>query len=419
MKFRICLALSVLMPLALPASPALGGGLDLNEARELALERDEELAALRAEARGAREQAVADGALPDPEVGIGYMNLPVDSFATGEDGMTQLQFTARQKFPAGRSRQLSTDIGETLAEARDEEARARRREVIRETTEAWLRWSYAARKLEIAESAEATFEEFVEITRSRYATGTGTQRDLSRARLELASLQERVLELELERDDAAARLGRWIGAGAARNADPGEGRVALPDEQRLAREALVDHPRVRAENLRIEAGELNVDRARQRYRPEWMVEVGYSHRRAEDAAGDRASDLVSGMVGLSVPLFTRNRQDRQVAAARESATAAAHRRGDTLNDLHGRLERELAAHERYRELTELYEENLLNEAARNVALKFDAYRVDREDFLELVRARVDQLDFRLRLLRIERDQALTRTQLHYLVGETS
>ncbi len=417
MKARRLITLAALGALACP--PALSASLDMDEARELALERDEELAALEAEIRGQREQAVADGALPDPEVGVGYMNLPVDSFSTSEDMMTQFQLTARQRFPSGRTRELSSEIGETMASVSEALADARRREVTRETADAWVRWAYAGEMLSVAENARNTFEEYVENTRSRYARGIGTQRDVTRAQLELSALEERVLELELEYDDAAARLGRWTGPTAVRGVEPGSGEVEPPPTERMVRDMLAEHPAVRVEALRTEAGELNVDRTRQRYRPEWMVEVGYGFRRAEDAAGDQASDMVSGMVGLSVPLFTRNRQDRETEAARESARAAAHRRGDTLNALDGRLERGLAAEERYTRLTELYEDRLIEEVSSLVELKFDAYRLDQEDFRELIRSQVDELDYRLRLLRIERDRAVIRAELQYLVGETS
>jgi outer membrane protein TolC len=147
--------------------------------------------------------------------------------------------------------------------------------------------------------------------------------------------------------------------------------------------------------------------ARQSYRPEWMLELAYGARYAEAAGvghepGARAPDMASVMVSFSLPLFTGNRQDRRVEAARENLLAAQYTRGERKQSLEGRLHRQLSTWARYAELVELYREEILVESRQTVETTMTAYQAARASFDELVRARINEFDQSLRLLLAER-----------------
>ena len=50
-------------------------------------------------AQALRAEAPFSGSLQDPVVGIGLLNLPVDTFDFDQEPMTQKQLFASQKFP--------------------------------------------------------------------------------------------------------------------------------------------------------------------------------------------------------------------------------------------------------------------------------------------------------------------------------
>ncbi|MEA5446713.1 TolC family protein [Gammaproteobacteria bacterium AB-CW1] len=390
--------------------------LDLSRAEALALDRDAGLEELAHRAEAVRDRAVSAGALPDPEMSLGFSNLPVDSFDLEDDMMAMVMVGVRQRFPAGQSRQLSREQGELAGRGVDAEYQAREREVKRQLRLAWNDWAYATRQLELARQEQENFEELVSITRSRYRSGLGSQRDLSRARLERAAVEERILMLEEERDAARAELVRWTGS-LPRDISPGEGELPALAALDTLIERLPDHPLLQAAQRQIEVADKGVEIARQSYRPSWMIEASYGHRRARDMDDGRASDMASLMVGFSLPLFTRDRQDRELSAARAESRADHYRRMDRLHEMQGQLEREYARYQRQQQLASLYEERLLDEAAESVSLEFSAYRADRGDFRDLIRARVAELDYRLRLLEVKQRLNSSRIELNYLAGE--
>lgn len=408
----VALLLAAFTPVAsLQANP-----LSLADAERRALERDAEIQALEAEADGRRDAAVASGRLPDPEVSLAAQNLPTDGFALDQEGMTSLAVGVRQRFPGGDSRALREQQGEVEADVIQARVEARRREVLRRVRHAWVAWRFSERKLALARQERQDFDELVELTRNRYQNGMGSQRDLSHARLERAAVEERLLTLREERDTARAELGRWVGSLVDVD-HPGEGAIPEPDGPDDPLQRLQSHPLIRVAALNQDVAEVGVELANQSYRPDWMVEFQYGHRRAEDAGGDRLSDLATARVGFSLPLFTGERQDREVGAARARARAQHFRRMDTLHALRGRLDTALARHERRQELASLYEDQLIAEAGQRLDLEFSAFSADRGDFRDLIRARVDELDYRLRLVGVEQKLAESRIELHYLLGE--
>ena len=60
------------------------------------------------------------------------------------------------------------------------------------------------------------FSDLVEVTRSLYSVGRKTQHDVLRAELELARLDDRLIEIERRRGQAQSELSQWLGDAARR-----------------------------------------------------------------------------------------------------------------------------------------------------------------------------------------------------------
>ncbi len=72
---------------------------------------------------------------------------------------------------------------------------------------------------------------------------------------------------------------------------------------------------MRATDQLIEAQNVDVDLARQSYKPEWSISAQYGYRDRAPNGEDRA-DLFSVGIGFDLPpLFTGNRQDRKLNAS--------------------------------------------------------------------------------------------------------
>jgi len=409
-----CHQACLVMALLLPISSA--NALELHTAVEQALQRDEGLKALIRRHDATEDRAIADAALPDPEIVLGAQGVPVDD-PFGSDMMTMYMLGVRQRFPAGQSRQLAGERSRSDGAVLSKEYQARRLEIIREVRLAWLDWAAATRVLDVADDGLEAFNQLLQLTEARYRSGSGRQRDVDQARLERSLMARRIIDTQTRIDEAGSNLARWTGILPSES-----GPSALPDWPSRSdlidiRTDLADHPVIEADVQRVESGQINTELARQAYRPSWMIEAGYAHQPGSGPMGGRMSDKFFGMVSFSVPLFTANRQDRRVAAAAAEVDALDHQRQLRLQEWEGRARNQITIMNSQQRRLALLDEIILPEARRTLESTLQAYRTDRASFDELVRARLSELDQQIETIQTRRALLRAHAELAYLTAE--
>jgi len=418
---RHCRAISIpiasLMLLSLTAPAVDAASLDLRAAESLALARDARLAGLAERRQALQEDAVAAAQLPDPELRLGALNLPTDSFALDQEPMTQIQLGLRQRFPRGHTRSLSRGRAETLAAVEAARADARRRDVVRALRQAWTGRAQVAESLEILRDQQLWFAQLEQAATAAYAAGRRQQHDLLRIAMERDLLDEEAIRLQQMALEQDAKLGRWLGTEADGANISRLPMLPMPPDAASAAESLARHPLILAEFHMVEAGGIGVELARQSYRPAFAVDVAYGFREGEDNDGDSRPDFFSAMLSFELPLFPGQRQDRQVA----SANARELELRSTLKDRQRELQRQYdAALSDWQSLDQrigLFEQRVMPAADATVEATRQAYRNDVVPFDELVRAEKTLLDARTRLLRLRAERLLAQAELLYLTGE--
>lgn len=402
------------------ASPLLGdGNLGLAEAEALALSADPSVASVRSRQQALTELEVAAGQLPDPMLKMGVMGLPTDTFELGQEPMTQVQVGVVQKFPRGDSRALRAEQMRERAKGMDETASDLQLRIRLSVREEFLEVMKQIRLAEINQEAEAAFSDLEQITQDYYATGRVQQQDVLRAGVELSKVQERASRIAEDEDRARARLAAWIGDAAWGPFAEAWPDLAEPSTAQDAKDALAEHPRLRALHQEVIAADTGVELAEQGYRPEFSLDLTYGGRGGFNPDGSSRPDLLSFMVMMDVPLFRANRQDRTVAASLAESSAAAFNRDDVYRRMSSELDMQSSTLERQSERLTLFEESLLPEAEFNAEATFQAYQAALENLTTLMRARIIEYDLQLEYVRLQAEAIKTRARLLYLEGNES
>lgn len=397
--------------------PAAAQPLSLAAAEEIAVARDAGLEVIVARQQALLDTAVAESQLPDPEVLFGAANVPVDSFSLDREPMTQVQVGLRQRFPAGDTLGLRRERLEVLANASTAEQAQRRREVQLMVRNAWIEAAWRSEAMELVRSERGWYEELENAVESAYASGRRRQDELIRVQLEIDGLEEEIARLREARAPSEAELARWLGDDAVRadlNGLPG----LPPLPPREVSPARLDfHPVLEARADAAHAEAIGVDLARQAYKPSWMLDVRYGLRDSVDAVGRDRSDMLSAMLSFELPIFTGNRQDRRISAARASERAARRQLEDQRRTLAAELAGAWETHERLGERIALFRKQILPSAEDYVEATLLAYQNDLAPFDELVRAERTLLDARLDALRLEASRLAAHAKLAYLIGD--
>lgn len=392
--------------------------LTLEQIEQLALDNDAVLQAKLAQGEAFKEQAVADSTLPDPKLKLGAMSVPVDTFALDQEPMTQVQVGFLQMIPRGDTLQIKSQQALKSSEASLAEVDDRRRMLIAQVRAAYLELLYWLSAEEVVNKNYQLFEQLVNITQAQYQSGVQRQQDVLRAELEKGLLADKLDDIRANQRVSSAQLAKFT---AQQNKEftitrtnPSLPHVRLNDE---ISSMLMQHPRMRAEDAKVSRSQYGIELARQEYKPEWMVDVTYGFRDGYDPSGAERADFLSAMVVFDLPLFTADRQDRNVSASRLQHQSVLDSRQDILRDLTRQYEEQMANWNALRERMQRYEKLLVPQAHGNAAASLHAYQNRGSEFTVLMRARITELDTELNYLRLRTNYLKTQAMLLYLTGE--
>jgi outer membrane protein TolC len=391
--------------------------LNLDEAEEIALRANPLVESHKATARSFGEESVADGTLPDPKLRVGAVNVPVDSFDFRQEQMTQIKLGIQQNFPRGDTLELKQQQSQLMANSAQAQAADTRRKVLKNVRENYLNLYYEISANIIVKETRELFSKLVKITESKYAAGRVNQQDVVLADLELSRLDDRATKIQAREESFRAQLAEWIGDEAWGEIDDEFPELPSLSEFIDLNRVIAQHPLIRSQTAKVEASKKQIDMARQDYKPGWSATLDYGIRSGNNPDGTERPDFATALVSLDIPLFTSNRQDKNVAANEQKTAAARYMKDDQLRKLKRMYDKDKHIWQRLGEREDLYRNNLLASAKNNTKASLQAYQSGVSEFNTLMRAQITELDVRLEDLRIRVDRASAQARLLYITGD--
>ena len=392
--------------------------MSLQEAEKHALKRDAKIMALHKNEQALREDAIADQTLPDPQIKLGMLNFPTDTFLRTQEPMTQIQVGIQQKIPRGDSLGLKSTRTNLLADIQGKNIEGRKRDVLYRLRKIWFEVYYWHQAEKVVGINKNIFKQLVNISQTHYASGRSNQQDVTQAQFELGKLDDRLLRIKDMQEKNRAMLFKWIGDKYS-NRSLSTSWPHMQDVPALMdiKESLYTHPVLLVEDAKVDVAETSMALARESYKPELMLDISYGFRDGFNANGTERSDFASAMIKMDVPLFTGKRQDKRVAASQQRVFAAKDMKQEKLRELQQMLDQTYASWSRLSQRLEHFRRVLLPIAKENMQAAQNAYQSDTTSFATLMRSQSNELETELQSLRLQVDFAKTQAGLFYLAGE--
>ncbi len=413
----ICMA--VVMAAWLPAGPGLVKAeealLRLQPLIEEALGRNAEIQAARLKFAAAQEKIPQAGALDDPMLSLGVVNLPTSLDFRAED-MTMKEIALSQKLPFFGKRGLMGEMAAKEAQVVRAGIQERTNRVSRDIKLAFFELSHAHRAEEVTRSNKRILETYGQLAQSRYALGQAGQTEVVLVQFDVARMADDLLMLEQRRQSALARLAALLNRESAPAGQPEEipfrpTAARLADLQAWAEEA---NPTLQGMRKMIEAREKASDLAGREYYPDFNLKFAYGQRDNPPDANRR--DMLTAMVEINLPIFFADKQDRKVAQAKAETAESLAQYQAMKHEIHYMIADMLAMAQRLERQTELYRQGLIPQASLQVGSTMSAYSVGRAEFMALLESQMSlyraELDFHQTLTEYHK----TMANLEFLVG---
>jgi len=398
-------------------------GLGLQLAEKIALQRDSVSKSFKQNELAYADQAQAVDTWQDPRIKLGVQALPIDSFDFEQENMTQLVVGYQQMLPRGDSNANASASMMAMSRTQTAKGQQRERQVLVKVRQAWLDVVLQEKTLDIIQENRKLFEEMLDISQSFYASGRQQQQDVVQAELEISLVDDRLERANSELLVAQANLAKWVGKENMLNGVAvDQADLSLPAMQAITelKRRLETNPELVAMQQQVIGQQKKLDLADDQYSPQWGFDVTYGFRSGNNGnnlANGARSDFLTAMVTLDLPIFTENKQDRNLSAEKQRLQAVRYRQLDVNRDLLKRLQAVVGRLQKLKDRHQLYESKVLPQAQQNAEVSLSGYQSGVVNFFTLTRARVTELNTRLADLQIDVAYNKAFAELQYLIGE--
>ncbi|HHF0025680.1 TPA: TolC family protein [Pseudomonas aeruginosa] len=391
---------------------AQGASLSLDDALRLAERNAPSLLAQNEKRAAARSAAIPAGALPDPKLNLGLQNIPIegdDRFTTNRDFMTMQMVGVMQEVPNRDKRKARMETAQAAVERADAEAGVERLQVRSASAQAWIAAYTLQRKLALFDDFFRENRLLATSVRARLAGGGASAVDVVAPRQEAALLDERKDDLLRQQAQARATLKRWTGEDAPDALDGDFPHWTI--DAAHSRQALRLHPALAAYDPMTREAEALVREAVAEKKPDWSWELDYQRR------GREFGDMMTLQVSFDLPLFSATRQDPKIAARRAQVRQLEAERAAMTREYEQRLESDLAEYLRLQRALERSTATLLPLVEEKVRLALAGYRAGTLDLEQLLGARQQRVEARLRQIDLQGSLAQLAARLYFTYEE--
>ena len=295
----------------------------------------------------------------------------------------QLMFMLQQTFLSKQKRDLRANVAGDDVGVAASELESLRQEVSAEVRKACADLMRNADEMKLHERQASLLKEALAAALAEYTTGKIPQAEVLRAQMALTRLNEHLIELEEERDNARAQLNVLRGRSpdeAVEIAGSYTSLAALPSIEELERIAIENRPELAALRKQIEKSKDQGQLTRLAMKPDFTVGLGYMLM----PAGSASRNAYMAELAMNLPWLNRARHEgetKQADAAADVSEAELEARTTTVF-LEIRLAQidVLAAQKRVK----LYRDTLLPQADATFKASTAAYQNNRAEFANLI-----------------------------------
>lgn len=412
MMTRICITGLLLITAPAWAAP---GELSLDEVARLALEHQPNLEAYTKASVAAREAAVAEGQLPDPEIKFGVQNLPVtgaDAYRLDREDMTMVTIGVGQEIVRKPIRIAAANRMQAESAQWQAEQAATARRVVRDAQLAWVDAFDAAKRASLLARMADELAAERDVGKRRIASGAMATRELFELDATLAMAHDKRLVAENGTRKARAQLSRWLGVAAFRPLPAELPTPRFPETSALPvpGDDLSAHPQLEALRKGEDVTRFEAERARAERRPNWSWEVMYGQRQ------DGRADLATLQFSLPLLWNRADRQDRRLAEKLALAERARSLTLDAERELRAELTAALAERDTAQARNREHLERLIPAAHARLETARASYAAGTLPLAAVWQARRGVLEVEMEHWMIRADLLRAALRLEYLLG---
>jgi outer membrane protein, heavy metal efflux system len=377
-----------------------------------ALEKNPELAALRAQADVVRQRPAQQRFLDAPMAEAQVWQWPFNSINPADTNM--YMFMVTQDLPGRGKRQLRANVDEKDVALAESDIAIRARDVVNQVKQAYAALFIARKAIQVHLDSVELLRQIADVSQAKYITGRISQQDVLKPVLELSRLHTDIIMFDEQAKLATARLNVLLNRMPETPIGPliePQEQTVLPATADLQRLALERQPELQRAHTEVERAEAALASVRSDYKPDFSVQGGYMLM-------PRMTDAWMGRVAIRWPKapWSRGRIDARVAEQTAAIQAAKARTQVTENMVRLAVQEAYVRAKSAQDRAVLLRTTIRPQSQQTLDVSRVAYQTDRVDFQALIDNQRVLLDVNLDYFRALSDFTQALADLERAVG---
>lgn len=357
--------------------------------------------------------------LPDPVLSLGLRNIPTNSFSFDQDPMTQKAIGLSQMFPFPGKLSAIADAAAIDTLIIDQEINDTGNEIRQMVTKKYYNLNYFRRAIFYAKESKKLLKDIADVVSVKYSVSTASQQNLIKVQLELTRIDEKIADLVSKERSTLSELNAFLLRDTGtdiRTELIGEIKTVDLNAQELNALAKNNRPFLKGIQLSEQRAGLKLKVAEREFYPNINLGVNYSFRQELANSPMGKNDLLSVVLGISLPLNYGGKYTAKEEEAIYLQQLYSEQYSSALQFLDGRFGSAIADLESLEERIKLFEEGLLPQAVQNLNSTLASYQVNEVDFINVIDAQDLLFKIETNLYKLKTDYLKQVADLEFLVG---
>ena len=389
-----------------------GPPVSLAELLQEAIEKNPELAVLRAQVGVMRQRPAQQRSLDAPMAEAQIWQWPFNSINPADTNM--YMFMVTQDLPGRGKRQLRANVAEKDVALAEDDIVIRAREVVNQVKQAYAALFIARKAIQVHLDSVELLRQIADVSQAKYTAGRISQQDVLKPVLELSRLHTDIIMFDEQAKLATARLNVLLNRMPETPIGPliePQEQTVLPATADLQRLALERQPELQRARTEIERAEAELASVRSDYKPDFSIQGGYMLM-------PRMTDAWMGRVAITWPKapWSHGRIDARLAEQTAAIQAAKARSQATESMVRLAVQEAYVRAKSAQDRAVLLRTTIRPQSQQTLEVSRVAYQTDRVDFQALIDNERVLLDGNLDYFRALSDFTQALADLERAVG---
>jgi outer membrane protein TolC len=384
-----------------------------------ALEVSPKLKMLEMKKNAALNRVEQNSNLPDPMLGFGFMNLPVNSFSLDQEPMTGIGVGLSQSFPFPGKLSAQAEVNYKDVDIIQQEINDAKNEIKKNVIKSYNELLFFRKSISLTEQSRVLLNNIAEVVRTKYEVSTASQQNLLKVELELTNISEKIEDLKSKKKSQLAILNSLLLLPSDSEIQTGEFPNIIYEEftvDALSDSAVKQRPFLEGIKEAEQKEAIKKALVEYDYYPNFNFGVLYTFRDKIAATNTPLNDFISFSLGISLPLNYGGKVSSKVEETESMQKFYQEQYNMSLQMLQSVFGSAVAKINSIKERIKLIEEGSLIQANKNLKTTLTSYQVGQVDFLNVIDAQNSLLKIENDLYRLKTDYLNELAELEFLTG---